>query len=87
MSFETAGTLFMLTGTLLFSVILFKKHLHKLVALLLAATCITWGVLAYKYWGPTFPPNYSWVTILLPITGMVSAVTALTKFPASTTTK
>ena len=79
MTFETASIIFMTTGTALFIAILLVKHPHIVLSLVLAMASILWSVMALKYWGVTFPQQYSWVLILFPILGIVSAMNILTK--------
>jgi hypothetical protein len=79
MTFETASTIFMGTGTILFGAIFIIKRIHISLSLLLALISIMWSVLAFKYWGVTFPEQYGWMPILLPIIGILSAMTILGK--------
>ena len=83
MGFENASIVFMVTGTMLFAIELIIKRTNIVFALLLAMASIFWAVLAMKYWGiyfeAEFGKTFSWITILLPIIGITSAMTILMK--------
>lgn len=83
MDFDTAAITFMSTGTILFVTILKVKRVSTHTGLMLAAASVVWGVLGWKYWGPTFsdvfPESLVWMNIFIPIIGVLSAMTVLGK--------
>lgn len=83
MGFENASIVFMTTGTMLFAVELIVKRINIVLALLLVGASIFWSVLAMKYWGiyfvSEFGESFSWLSMLLPIIGITSAMTILMK--------
>lgn len=79
MDSQTAAVVFITTGTILFTTILMLKRTNIFIGLILAMLSIFWAVLAFKYWAVTFPEKFEWMGIFIPIIGILSAMSSLSK--------